>query len=113
MVMKRRSITVALLVLAFVIAIVAPSEDAANAGTVSKFGTHSSALSRVHLTSSTTALRREVLGFADDYNIGDPTVGWRSWNFSLLSSVVYFALHVNSGDGSLIKTDSGWNIFHN
>jgi spore germination protein YaaH len=97
----------------FGIAIAAPAEDGAIAVAGSKFGTHSSALSQVRLTASTTALRREVLGFADDYNLDDPTVGWRSWNFSLLSSVVYFALHVNSGDGALIKTDTGWNIFHN
>ncbi len=57
-------------------------------------------------------LRREVLGFVNDYNLGDPTVGYPSWHFSLLTSVVYFALHVNSGDGALVKTDTGWNVYH-
>jgi spore germination protein YaaH len=57
-------------------------------------------------------LKREVLGFVNDTSLGDPAVGYPSWHFSLLTTVVYFALHVNSGDGALIKTDSGWNIFH-
>jgi hypothetical protein len=59
-----------------------------------------------------SGLRREVLGFVNDYQLGDPSVGYPSWHFSLLTTVVYFALHVNSGDGALVKTDTGWNIFH-
>ena len=61
---------------------------------------------------SNSQLKREVMGFVDDFNLGDPNVGYRSWHFDLLGSVVYFALHVNSGDGSLVKTDTGWNVYH-
>ena len=111
--MKRRVISVAVLVLVFGLMVATPAEGGAIAVNALHWGKHSSALAPVRLTSSATTLRRDVLGFADDYNLDDPSVGWRSWNFSLLSSVVYFALHVNSGDGALIKTDTGWNIFHN
>jgi len=53
---------------------------------------------------------REVFGFAYASSIGDPTVGYPSWNFSLLSTVAYFGLHV-AWNGALVN-DSGmttWN----
>lgn len=68
--------------------------------------------SRAMTLTSNSPLQREVFGFVNDYNLGDPNVGYPSWNFRLLSTVAYFALHVNSGDGALIKTDTGWNVFH-
>ena len=67
---------------------------------------------RAMTLTSNSPLQREVFGFVNDYNLGDPNVGYTSWNFRLLSTVAYFALHVNSGDGALIKTDTGWNVFH-
>ena len=57
-------------------------------------------------------LRREVMGFVYSGNLGDPTVGYRSWNFSLLSTVVFFALQVNSGDGNLVTNTTGWYVYH-
>ena len=56
-------------------------------------------------------LQREVFGFVNDNNLGSSSVGYRTWNFSLLSTVAYFALHVNSGDGALVR-DNSWNIYH-
>ena len=56
-------------------------------------------------------LQREVFGFVNDNNLGSSSVGYRTWNFSLLSTVAYFAMHVNSGDGALVR-DNSWNIYH-
>jgi spore germination protein YaaH len=81
-------------------------------------GTAKISASRASVTTSTgphlssSSLKREVLGFVNDYNLADPAVGYTSWNFSLLSTVVYFALHVNSGDGTLLRTDTGWAVYH-
>src|SRR5438128_2348012 len=57
-------------------------------------------------------LRREVFGFVNYYNLGDSSVGYPSWDMSLLSTVAYFGLHVNSGNGFIVPTDSAWNVFH-
>jgi len=59
-----------------------------------------------------SALRREVFGFANAGNLGSSVVGYTTWNFSLLSTVAYFGLQVNSGDGALVKTNTGWNVYH-
>src|SRR5581483_8976511 len=50
--------------------------------------------------------QREVFGFVSAGVIGDPTVGYPSWDFSMLTTVAYFAEHVN-WDGHLITTDTG------
>ncbi len=42
----------------------------------------------------TGKLSREVFGFALGSSLSDPTVGYPSWNFDLLSTVAYFGLHV-------------------
>ena len=55
--------------------------------------------------------QREVFGFALLSSLGDPTVGYPSWNFSLLSTVALFGLHVNSGDGHF-ATDAQWTEFN-
>jgi len=59
---------------------------------------------------SNTRLFREVFGFAFASSLGDPTIGYPSWNFSLLSTVAYFGIHVDwTGDfsgGSALNT---WN----
>ena len=47
-------------------------------------------------------LRREVFGFVNYYNLGDSSVGYPSWDMSLLSTVAYFGLHVNSGNGFIV-----------
>ena len=53
---------------------------------------------------------REVFGFALASSLGDAALGYPSWNFSLLSTVAFFGLHVNSG-GSLVA-DPGWNVWN-
>jgi spore germination protein YaaH len=58
------------------------------------------------------SLQREVFGFVNASNLGNPTVGYPSWDLSLLSTVAYFGLHVNSGDGNLVTNDTGWAIYH-
>ena len=57
-------------------------------------------------------LQREVFGFVNAVNLGNPYVGYRTWNYSLLSTVAFFGLHVNSGDGNLVTNDTGWAVFH-
>ena len=57
-------------------------------------------------------LKREVLGFVNAGALGSGSTGYPSWNFSLLSTVVFFAIHVNSGDGALVRGDTGWNVYH-
>jgi spore germination protein YaaH len=57
-------------------------------------------------------LRREVFGFVNAGNLGSSAVGYRTWNFRLLSTVAYFGLQVNSGDGALVQTDTGWSVYH-
>jgi spore germination protein YaaH len=58
-------------------------------------------------------LRREVLGFFNYGAMGDPSVGYTTWQFKLLSTVVYFRLQVNSGNGYIVPSpDPGWVNFH-
>ncbi len=39
-----------------------------------------------------SGLHREVFGFVNAGNLGNTSVGYPSWNFSLLSTVAYFGL---------------------
>src|SRR5438105_6074320 len=59
---------------------------------------------------SNPRLYREVFGFAFASSLGDATIGYPSWNFTLLSTVAYFGIHVDwTGDfsgGSALNT---WN----
>ena len=57
-------------------------------------------------------LRREVFGFVNAGNLGNASVGYQSWDLSLLSTVAYFGLHVNSGNGFIVPTDTAWNVYH-
>jgi len=45
---------------------------------------------------ATPVPQREVFGFALASSLADPSIGYPSWNFSLLSTVAFFGLHVNS-----------------
>ncbi|HXM59009.1 MAG TPA: hypothetical protein VOB72_26650, partial [Candidatus Dormibacteraeota bacterium] len=56
------------------------------------------------------ALKRELMGFAKADSLSDPSVGFHTWNFGLLSDVAYFGLHVNSGDGHIVN-DSGLQVW--
>jgi spore germination protein YaaH len=53
---------------------------------------------------------REVFGFALASSLGDANYGYPSWNFSLLSTVAFFGLHVND-DGSFAN-DSGMAVWN-
>jgi spore germination protein YaaH len=60
--------------------------------------------------SGSGGLQREVFGFALASSLSDPTVGYPSWQFSLLTTVAFFGLHVQN-DGTF-ASDSGaavWN----
>ena len=53
---------------------------------------------------------REVFGFALASSLTDPTIGYPSWNFSLLSTVAYFGLHVN--DDGTFAGDQGMTMWN-
>ena len=53
---------------------------------------------------------REVFGFALASSLADPTVGYPTWNFSLLSTVAYFGLHVQ--DDGTFAPDSGASVWN-
>jgi len=57
-------------------------------------------------------LQREVFGFVDAGNLTSTSVGWTTWNLGLLSTVAFFGLQVNSGDGNLVTTNTGWAVYH-
>jgi spore germination protein YaaH len=54
--------------------------------------------------------QREVFGFALASSLSDPTIGYPSWNFSLLTTVAFFGLHIN--DNGSIAADSGWTVWN-
>src|SRR5579864_1335040 len=54
---------------------------------------------RAQVVASPSALKREVFGFALASSLSDPSVGYPTWNFSLLSTVAFFGLHVQT-DGT-------------
>lgn len=53
---------------------------------------------------------REVFGFATAGSLGDATIGYPSWNFDLLTTVAYFALHIQY-NGTLVG-DSNYDIWN-
>jgi spore germination protein YaaH len=53
---------------------------------------------------------REIFGFALASSLSDPTIGYPSWNFSLLSTVAYFGLHVN--DDGTFAADQGMTVWN-
>jgi spore germination protein YaaH len=62
---------------------------------------------------ATTAARplKEVFGFAQATGLGSTTgVGWNTWNFSALSTVAYFGVHVDN-NGHIDTTDTGWSFW--
>jgi spore germination protein YaaH len=62
------------------------------------------------ISTSSPSLAREVFGFALASSLSDPTLGYASWNFSLLSTVAFFGLHIN-WDGTIVA-DSGWSVWN-
>ena len=55
-------------------------------------------------------LTREVFGYAYGANLGDPNVGYPSWNFNLLSTVAFFAIRVNNQ--GVLTADSNWTAWN-
>lgn len=53
---------------------------------------------------------REIFGFALASSLGDSTIGYPSWNFSLLTTVAFFGLHVQD-DGNFAN-DSGASVWN-
>lgn len=53
---------------------------------------------------------REVFGFALASSLADPSWGYPTWNFSLLSTVAFFGLHVQ--DDGTFANDSGWAVWN-
>src|SRR5258708_5564365 len=72
----------------------------------------SAPLNVVPLAAAGSHPQREVFGFVNAFNLGSPTVGYPSWDFSLLTTVAFFDLAVNSGDGHLVSSGEGWNVYH-
>src|SRR5258708_15213550 len=60
---------------------------------------------------ATAGPQREVFGFGQGSVRDDPGVGYPSWDFSMLTTVAYFAVHVN-WDGHLIKNDTAYAIWN-
>ncbi len=54
--------------------------------------------------------QREIFGFALAGTMADATVGYPSWNFSLLSTVAFFGLHIQ--DNGTIAADSGRTVWN-
>ncbi|TMF39700.1 MAG: hypothetical protein E6I30_02430, partial [Chloroflexi bacterium] len=52
----------------------------------------------------------EIFGFALASSLSDPTMGASTWNFSLLTTVAFFGLHVKD-DGN-IAADSGLTVWN-
>jgi hypothetical protein len=55
-------------------------------------------------------LGREVFGFALASSLADPTIGYPSWNFDLVSTVAFFGLHVNTV--GQFASDNGWTVWN-
>ena len=64
----------------------------------------------MHASATTPHLSREVFGFALASSLSDPSVGYPSWNFDLLSTVAFFGLHVSTSGGFV--GDSEWNVWN-
>src|SRR5438552_3130147 len=64
----------------------------------------------VKAATAASSLKREVFGFALASSLTDPTVGYPTWHFGLLSTVAFFGLHVQD-DGTFAQ-DSGWNVWN-
>jgi spore germination protein YaaH len=62
------------------------------------------------IQAAATKTSREIFGYAMAGSLGDPNWGYTSWNWSLLGTVAYFAIHI-ANDGTIIN-DSGWTIWN-
>jgi len=65
-------------------------------------GIRDSARASSPVRATSPKVRREVFGFALASSLGDPTYGYPAWNFSLLSTVAFFGLHIG-WDGTIVS----------
>jgi spore germination protein YaaH len=65
---------------------------------------------RIRVQSAAPNTSREVFGFALASSLSDPTVGYPSWKFNLLSTVAFFGLHVDTA-GHFVD-DNGWTVWN-
>jgi len=63
------------------------------------------------LVASASHPQREVFGFVQAGVVGNTSVGYPSWDFSMLTTVAYFGEHVN-WDGNIVQTDTGWSVWN-
>ena len=104
-----RNFSLALLTLAVLIGLFPVSAVASTTPSSRPTAALSSAAPRPAV-SATPGPMREVFGFALASSLSDPTVGYPSWDFSLLTTVAFFGLHVQ--DDGTFAADSGaavWN----
>jgi spore germination protein YaaH/P2-related tail formation protein len=57
-----------------------------------------------------THTSREVFGYALASSLSDPTMGYPSWNFDLLTTVAFFGVHVNTA--GQFAADNGWTVWN-
>jgi spore germination protein YaaH len=60
--------------------------------------------------SGNAILSREVFGYATSGSLGDPSFGYPSWNFDLLTTVAFFSIHVDPS--GVLVADSAWNVWN-
>jgi len=111
MLLQRKLHVVLALVFVTGVITVAKANVSASAGPPIRAASSASTSSGVHpLAATTPSLRREVFGFGLASSLSDPTIGYPSWNFSLLSTVAFFGLHIN-WDGT-VAGDNGWSVWN-
>ena len=98
--------------LAFLFAFAFPNSwlGSASAATLQASQPAARAASAALPLATASPLQREVFGFALASSLSDPTIGYPTWDFSLLSTVAFFGLHVN--DNGTIANDSGLSVWN-
>jgi spore germination protein YaaH len=85
-------------------------QAASGVATATPASTTTSGTTAQQSTVTPNGTQREVFGFALASSLSDSTVGYPSWDFSLLSSVAFFGLHIN--DNGMIASDSGLTVWN-
>ena len=108
---RTRKLTVLIVALGALLVLGSTTADASLLGSGSIAPAHvpNSALIP-HTVTGPTQPQREVFGFALGSSLSDPTVGYPTWDFSLLTTVAYFGLHVND-DGNF-ASDSDMTVWN-
>src|SRR5690348_9607772 len=88
---------------------VAAAQAAAHVAPIAR-ATAAPGVPRNLVAAANTPLQREVFGFVNASNLGSASVGYQSWNLSLLTTVAFFGLPVQPGDGSIDTSSTGWQV---